>query len=152
MAAPKLKNWYEDDVPLSEWQGITTGKDGAKNEVSYNNACFCCWTVKEFAVFILRTKVVALDLNIIDPLLAARHTFPNLEQLSFANWKELSPQSVKQVESLLVRLYIVHGSRDPFHVFASLQLTTSTTRNCVWTSKAVLALKTRPYKQLLQLM
>ena len=31
---PKLENWYEDDVPLSEWQGITTGKDNAKNEVS----------------------------------------------------------------------------------------------------------------------
>jgi hypothetical protein len=116
------------------------------------SACFCCWTVKEFAVFILRTKVVALDLNIIDPQLAARHTFPNLEQLSFANRKELSPQSVKQVQRLLVRLYIVYGSRDPFHVFASLQLTTSATRNCVWTSKAVLAFKTRPYKQLLQLM
>jgi hypothetical protein len=84
--------------------------------------------------------------------LAARHTFPNLEQLSFANRKELSPQSIKQVEKMLVRLYIVHGSRDPLHVFASLQLTTSATRNCVWTSKAVLAFKTRPYKQLLQLM
>ena len=55
----------------------------------YSSACFCCWTVKEFAVFILRTEVVALDLNIIDPQLAARHTFPNLEQLSFANRKEL---------------------------------------------------------------
>ena len=33
--APKLKNWYEDDVPLSEWEGITTGKDDAsRNEVS----------------------------------------------------------------------------------------------------------------------
>jgi hypothetical protein len=36
--------------------------------------------------------------------------------LSFANRKQLSPQSVKQVERLLVRLYIVHGSRDPLHV------------------------------------
>ena len=67
-------------------------------------------------------------------------------------WKELSLQSVKQVQRLLVRLYIVYGSRDPFHVFASLQLTTSATRNCVWTSKAVLAFKMRPHKQLPQLM
>ena len=74
----------------------------------YNSACFCCWTVKEFAVFNLRIKIVALDLNIIDPQLVARHTFPNLEQLSFTNWKELSPQSVKQVERLLVRLCMAH--------------------------------------------
>ncbi len=46
----------------------------------------------------------------------------------------------------------LHCSREPFHVFASLQLTTSATRNCVWTSKAVQALKMRPYKTLLQLM
>jgi hypothetical protein len=36
LKAPKLENWYkdDDDVPLSEWEGITTGKDDAKNEVS----------------------------------------------------------------------------------------------------------------------
>ena len=39
LAAPKLINWYEDDVPLSEWQGITTGKDDAKNEVSWLQQC-----------------------------------------------------------------------------------------------------------------
>ena len=39
LAAPKLINWYEDDVPLSEWQGITTSKDDAKNEVSWLQQC-----------------------------------------------------------------------------------------------------------------
>ncbi len=85
-------------------------------------------------------------------LFVRRHQFPNLEKLSFVNSKELSTQSVKQVEWLLVRLYITRGSRKPLHIFASLQLTTSTTQNCVWTSTAVLALKTRPFKPLLQLM
>jgi hypothetical protein len=35
LEAPMLKNWYEDDVPLSEWEGITTGKDDARNKVSW---------------------------------------------------------------------------------------------------------------------
>ncbi len=33
LEAPKLKNWYKDDVPLLEWEGITAGIDDARNEV-----------------------------------------------------------------------------------------------------------------------
>ncbi len=31
LEASKMKDWYRDDVPLSEWEGVTANK---KNEVS----------------------------------------------------------------------------------------------------------------------
>jgi hypothetical protein len=50
--APKLKNWYEDDVPLSEWEGITTGKDDARrNEVSLLQQCLLLFPVRKNSPF-----------------------------------------------------------------------------------------------------
>ena len=52
LAAPKLKNWYEDDVPLSEWEGITTGKDDARrNEVSLLQQCLLLLLVRKNSPF-----------------------------------------------------------------------------------------------------
>ena len=70
ITAPRLKNWFRDDAPLSEWEGITSND---------NN------------------EVVGIDLITVDPDLTARHRIDTLEHLSFNKFHRLPQHYLHQL-------------------------------------------------------
>jgi uncharacterized protein YjbI with pentapeptide repeats len=70
LEAPRLQNWYQDNTPLREWEGV------ASNDSN---------------------EVVGMELRIVDPEHTARHRLPNLEHLIFRGFKRVPQQYIRQI-------------------------------------------------------